>query len=97
MDRVQWRKSSPVYFYVQRNTQFATKNVLIQFEIESLNVGGAMNLESGIFTAPRPGTYFFSISGFYDNFLYFAGYVYCSSYNRNSHYSALFPPLLRNE
>ena len=65
-------KSSPVYFYVQRNTQFATKNVLIQFEIESLNVGGAMNLESGIFTAPRPGTYFFSISGFYDNFLYFA-------------------------
>ena len=28
-----------------------------------LNRGGVMNLTSGIFTASRPGTYFFSFSG----------------------------------
>ena len=56
-------KSSPVYFYVQRSTAFATKNVPIPFEVTRLNVGGAMNLTSGIFTVPRPGIYFLSFSG----------------------------------
>ncbi len=55
-------KSSPVYFYVQRQNDFQTKNVPIPFEFARLNAGGAMDLHSGIFTAPRPGTYFFSFS-----------------------------------
>ena len=56
-------KSSPVYFYVQRSTNFDTENVPIPFEVTRLNVGNAMNAASGIFTAPKTGIYFFSFSG----------------------------------
>ena len=56
-------KSSSVKFYVQRSSSFNLKNVPIPFEVETLNDGGAMNLKTGIFTAPRPGAYFFSFSG----------------------------------
>lgn len=54
----------PVYFYVQRATNFVDKNVIIPFEVEILNIGKAMDLKSGIFTAPRAGMYFFSFSGY---------------------------------
>lgn len=56
-------KSSPVHFYVQRASDFSTTNTIIPFEIERVNIGGAMNLTSGVFTAPRSGIYFFSLSG----------------------------------
>ena len=57
-------KSSPVYFFVQRNaTVFDATRTPIPFDVERLNVGGAMNLTSGIFTAPRDGIYSFSFSG----------------------------------
>ena len=56
-------KSFPVYFYVMRRTSFGTENVPIPFEVTRMNVGTAMNVTSGIFTAPKPGTYFFSFSG----------------------------------
>lgn len=57
-------KLSPTYFYVQRTAYFNTVNISIPFEIEVINIGGAMNLTSGIFTAPTPGLYFFTFSGF---------------------------------
>jgi hypothetical protein len=56
-------KSLPTYFYVQKNTNFSTTNIPIPFEITKLNIGNAMNLSSGKFTAPRTGTYYFSFTG----------------------------------
>ncbi len=44
-------KSRSVHFYVQRNSS-STKEGLLRFEITRLNVGGAMNLATGIFTVP---------------------------------------------
>lgn len=56
-------KSAPTYFYVQKNTEFSTMNTPIPYEIEVVNTGGAMDKSTGIFTAPRDGTYFFSFTG----------------------------------
>jgi hypothetical protein len=56
-------KSMPVYFYVQKSTTFNQLNTPVPFEVVQLNIGNAMNIASGIFTAPRKGTYFFSLSG----------------------------------
>lgn len=38
-------------------------NIPIPFDVEQLNIGGAMNLQTGKFVAPRAGKYSFSISG----------------------------------
>jgi len=52
-----------IHFYVQRQTPFATQDGVVPFEIERLNTGGAMNLTSGVFTAPVPGIYYFYFCG----------------------------------
>ncbi|XP_046638325.1 uncharacterized protein LOC124316430 [Daphnia pulicaria] len=56
-------KSAPVYFYVQRNSNFGTENIPIPFDLALVNEGNAMDLTSGIFTAPAQGIYFFSFAG----------------------------------
>jgi hypothetical protein len=56
-------KSTPVHFYVQRNSTFNTTGTPIPFDLARVNEGNAMDLSSGVFTAPRPGTYFFSFAG----------------------------------
>ena len=38
-------------------------NTPIPFELTQVNEGNAMNLQTGKFTAPRPGIYFFSFTG----------------------------------
>ena len=59
-------KSSTVHFYVQRNTMFDTTDVVIPFQLERLNLGGAMNLATGIFTVPVAGVYHFEFSALKD-------------------------------
>ncbi len=41
-------------------------NVIIPFEEERLNVGGAMNFAAGVFTVPVNGIYHFEFSGLRD-------------------------------
>jgi hypothetical protein len=81
----------PVYFYVQRNSNFNTTFTPVPFDLARVNEGNAMNLTSGIFTAPMPGIYFFSFAGvarllssssavFFDFFLYLNGNLIGSSF-----------------
>ncbi len=56
-------KSTPVHFYVQRNSPFGTRDTPVPFDLALVNEGNAMDLTSGKFTAPRTGTYFFSFTG----------------------------------
>ncbi|XP_046637796.1 uncharacterized protein LOC124316109 [Daphnia pulicaria] len=56
-------KSLPTYFYAQKRSDFSTLGVPIPFELETLNVGGAMDTNTGKFKAPRKGVYFFAFSG----------------------------------
>jgi hypothetical protein len=56
-------KSTPVHFYVQRNSKFNQTETPIPFSRALVNEGNAMDLTSGKFTAPRPGIYFFSFAG----------------------------------
>ncbi|KAK4011384.1 hypothetical protein OUZ56_020498 [Daphnia magna] len=60
-------KSSPVYFHVRNSANgFNQLFTPIPFGTEKLNVGGGMNITTGIFTAPRMGKYFFAGSGLGD-------------------------------
>ncbi|KAK4026829.1 hypothetical protein OUZ56_015855 [Daphnia magna] len=56
-------KSTPTFFHVQKNASFSYVGVPIPFEIVNANSGKAMNVATGIFTAPRSGTYYFSFAG----------------------------------
>lgn len=56
-------KTKSIHFYVQRSTNFGVSNAVIPWEVVRLNEGGAMNIASGIFTAPVPGIYHFEYSG----------------------------------
>ena len=55
-------KSKSVYFYVQRTSEFSLSNVVLPFELEVVNVGGAMNISEGVFSAPVSGIYHFEFS-----------------------------------
>ena len=59
--------SQRVFFYVQKNTVFTKENAVIPFEKAQLNMGDAMDLKSGTFTAPKSGVYHFSFSAIKDS------------------------------
>jgi hypothetical protein len=63
MDRIRRRQIGAVYFYVQQSFDFNTISTPIPFQLTCVNVGNAMDLTTGKFTASRPGIYFFSFTG----------------------------------
>ena len=56
-------KSASVHFYVQRSSNFNTTLTPIPYDLARVNEGNAMNLTTGVFTAPRTRIYFFSFTG----------------------------------
>ena len=65
MGSVDVKSNSGVYFYLQRITEFASSSsqTVIPYEREILNIGNAINLASGVFTAPTNGLYHFTFTG----------------------------------
>lgn len=44
------------------NQSIIGSNNVLRFDMERLNIGGGMNLKSGVFSAPKTGTYAFQFS-----------------------------------
>lgn len=58
-------KTKIVHFFVTKNESFAGSGYM-RFDKEFLNIGGAMNLTTGVFTVPVNGTYHFEFTGYKD-------------------------------
>lgn len=58
-------KTTPVYFLANRywKWDWTEKHTPVKFNVVSPNIGGAMNGQTGRFTAPRRGKYFFFAAG----------------------------------
>ena len=54
--------SSGVSFNVQRSTKYSTVKSAIPYEVTELNIGNAMDTNTGIFKAPVNGRYHFSFT-----------------------------------
>ena len=56
------KTAAGVYFYVGRNVNYYANNTVVPYNVQHLNIGGAINLKTGVFTAPTNGRYFFSFT-----------------------------------
>ena len=52
-----------VSFYVQNINDYSNEDTRIKFDVVKSNDGNGMNAQTGLFTAPVSGRYFFSFSG----------------------------------
>ena len=59
-------KTNPVFFHVMIKKRFSSPGKKIPFDNVVLNIGEAMNNETGIFTAQKSGKYSFTFNGFKD-------------------------------
>lgn len=86
-------KSIPVYFYAQRSYGFSGNGTAISYESAPVNIGGGLDVSSGIFTAPVSGRYFLAFSATTNTFTHFVlqlnGVEYSSSVvnTESSHYN----------
>ena len=55
-----------MYFYAQKNSSYGAQGP-IPFETAVVNTGDALDLKTGVFTAPVPGVYFFSFDAYSDS------------------------------
>ena len=55
-----------MYFYAQKNSSYGAQGP-IPFETAVVNIGDALDLKTGVFTAPVPGVYFFSFDAYSDS------------------------------
>jgi len=56
-------KSNQIFFDVARVSDFGLPGSSISWEFVKLNIGNALNLANGYFTAPVSGRYFFAFVG----------------------------------
>ena len=58
------RARRPSYFGAHRKSQFKDNGRNVTYEESSANFGDAMNLQTGVFTAPADGAYYFAFNAF---------------------------------
>ena len=78
------KSSQGVYFYVTRNKMEDDDTPkTIRFNKQLLNVGNAMDMSTGVFTAPTPGIYQFSFSMTKDGYAMGELFVYLRLNSKN--------------